>query len=73
MNDGLELISKLDTVEVEYANKKYPLWCFLGEDLDELTERESVLDANVVFDSFSHDFFCSVEDIKYVFGKNRSD
>ncbi|KAH0576201.1 hypothetical protein SS50377_21762 [Spironucleus salmonicida] len=41
-NYGGELISKFDTETIEFNDNEYPMWCFIGEDLDELPEEEEL-------------------------------
>lgn len=72
-NDGLEVLTRLDAPDVEFGGERYPLWCFLGDDLDEFQEAEASVNAGVMFSSFSHDCYCDVQDIRYVFDKDRSD
>ena len=55
MNEGLELKTKLDNL-ITFHGKQYPLWGFVGEDLDELVDDKGQA-SEIKFTSFSNDLF----------------
>ena len=59
-NEGFEVKTKLDTEFVEFNGKKYPLWCFVGEDLEEYSDEQATQNHTVLFRSFSNNVYANV-------------
>ena len=73
LNEGLEILSKLDDQRISFNNKKYPVWCFLGQDQDEFSEK--TVDESGPFVSWNDEcgLFTDIQVIQQAFEENRQD